>query len=153
LPVENNCFFNPRFKIQNQESIPTIKNNVALGIHATLDLSGRVRFGPDTQYLDCKKDEAQLQNGRVNFDYAVAEDRKEAFHRAISKYLPGLARDALQPDMSGIRPKIQGPGDPPCDFIISEETALGFPGLINLTGIESPGLTASLAIAGRIKKT
>jgi len=133
--------------------VPT-KNNVALGIHATLDLSGRIRFGPDSQYLDLRKDDEQLQSDSImNFDYTVDEDRKEAFYQAVSKYLPDVAPNAFHPDMSGIRPKIQGPGDSPCDFIIKEETSLGFPRLINLIGIESPGLTACFAIGELIKKT
>ncbi len=130
-----------------------MKNNIALGIHATVDLSGRIRFGPDSQYLDLSKGDAQLQSDSViNFDYAVDGLRKHAFHKAVSKYLPGITLNAFRPDMSGIRPKIQGPGDPLCDFVIREETSLGLPGLINLIGIESPGLTASLAIGEYIKK-
>lgn len=113
-----------------------VKNNVGLGIHATLDLSGRVRFGPDSHYLS---------DGQT-IDYKVDESLRPAFHASINRYLPGVSLDALNPDMSGIRPKIQGPSDPVLDFIIREESGRGLPGLINLIGIESPGLTASLAI-------
>jgi L-2-hydroxyglutarate oxidase LhgO len=80
------------------------------------------------------------------FDYTVDEDCREAFYESIRQYLPGIRPDALHPDMSGIRPKLQGPGDPPMDFVIREEADRGFPGLINLIGLESPGLTACLSI-------
>lgn len=136
-----------------------MKNNVGLGIHATLDLTGRVRFGPDSRYLD-KEEILCLNNGRGSHArscestlnlYKVDEDRKDAFVSAIRKYLPGFDSTALHPDLSGIRPKIQGPGDPVMDFIIREEGNCGYPGLINLIGIESPGLTACLAIARHIE--
>lgn len=117
-----------------------VKNNVGLGIHATLDLSGRVRFGPDSRYLS--DDRA--------FDYAVDEGLKTAFHESIQRYLPGVSLDALTPDMSGIRPKIQGPGDPAMDFVIREESDCGMHGLINLIGIESPGMTSCLAIGKHV---
>jgi len=138
-----------------------MKNNVGLGIHATLDLTGRVRFGPDSRYLD--KEEilclTSTQNGNglplksALSLYKVDEDRKEAFGNAIRKYLPGFDAAALHPDMSGIRPKVQGPGDPVMDFIIREESSCGYHGFINLIGIESPGLTSCLAIAGYIDDT
>jgi len=118
-----------------------VKNNVGLGIHATLDLAGRVRFGPDSRYLS---------DGQP-LDYTVDESLKPAFYESIKRYLPGVSIDALNPDMSGIRPKIQGPGDPMMDFIIREESDRGLPGFINLIGIESPGLTASLAIGEYVK--
>ncbi|MDQ1277191.1 MAG: NAD(P)/FAD-dependent oxidoreductase [Thermodesulfobacteriota bacterium] len=136
-----------------------MKNNVGLGIHATLDLSGRVRFGPDSRYLDkeeilCLSGDQNGQDGprkaALNL-YHVDEDCKDAFGSAIRKYLPGFDTAALHPDMSGIRPKIQGPGDRVMDFIIREESNCGRPGFINLIGIESPGLTACLAIAGHIE--
>jgi len=136
-----------------------MKNNIGLGIHATLDLTGRVRFGPDSRYLD--REEILSLTGSQNGPdrprqaaihlYQVDEDRKDAFADAIRKYLPGFDAAALHPDMSGIRPKLQGPGDPVTDFIIREESSCGYPGFINLIGIESPGLTACLAIAGHIE--
>lgn len=136
-----------------------MKNNVGLGIHATLDLTGRVRFGPDSRYLD-KEEILCLTSSQNGHDrpresalslYKVDEDRKDAFGNAIRKYLPGFDAAALHPDMSGIRPKVQGPGDPVMDFIIREERSCGYPGFINLIGIESPGLTACLAIARHIE--
>jgi len=113
--------------------VPT-GNREGLGIHATLDLGGRVRFGPDTEYI-------------MDIDYTVHEEKKDAFYRSIRRYLPGITAELLTPDMSGIRPKLQGPGEPYKDFIIQEERHKGYPGLITLNGIESPGLTASIPIA------
>ena len=128
-----------------------VKNNESLGIHATLDLNGRVRFGPDTEYLD----DAEISSGsmrgaqphgHLSFDYSVNEDRKSSFCEAVRNYLPGITMDQLHPDTSGIRPKLQGPGEPYRDFVIREEADRGFPGLINLIGLESPGLTACFSI-------
>lgn len=136
-PCKGNYFTaTPAPKINHLIYPVPVKNNVGLGIHATLDLSNRVRFGPDSRYL---LDDQTL-------DYTVDDALKPAFHKSVYKYLPGISIDALSPDMCGIRPKIQGPGDPVMDFIIREESDRGLPYLINLIGIESPGLTACLAI-------
>ena len=116
--------------------VPTPKHE-GLGVHATLDLGGRVRFGPDVEYVDA-------------IDYRVDEGKRDAFHDAIIRYLPFLAKESLQPDMCGIRPKLQGPGEEIRDFVIAEESRLGLPGWVNLIGIESPGLTACMAIARRV---
>ena len=105
-----------------------------LGVHATVDLRERLRFGPDTEYIE-------------NIDYKVDAGKKDSFYKGAIKIIPGLDKDAFTPDMSGIRPKLQGPGEKTRDFVIKEETGNGLPGLINLIGIESPGLTASPAIA------
>ena len=110
------------------------ENTVSLGIHATRDLGNRVKFGPDSQYIN-------------EIEYSIDERRKTSFYLSIKKYLPGIKEDALHPDMCGIRPKLQGPGEPYRDFIIQDEKDTGLPGLINLIGIESPGLTSCLAIA------
>ncbi|HQJ30175.1 MAG TPA: NAD(P)/FAD-dependent oxidoreductase [Syntrophales bacterium] len=137
-----------------------MKNNVGLGIHATLDLAGRVRFGPDSRYLEAEEtrilkrwgyrtDDPETSPGRL---YAVDEGRREAFAAAVARYLPGMAAASFVPEMSGIRPKLQGPGEPAADFIIREEGDRGMPGFINLIGIESPGLTACLAIAVYVAK-
>lgn len=142
-PCKGNYFSaTPAPKINHLIYPVPVKNNVGLGIHATLDLSGRVRFGPDSRYLS---------NGQ-SLDYAVDESCKPAFCESIKKYLPGVSIDNLTPDMCGIRPKIQGPGEPMMDFIIREETDRGLPGFINLIGIESPGLTACLAIGAYVNK-
>ena len=114
-------------------------NHVGLGVHATIDLSGRVKFGPNATYLP----------DRV-LDYSVNPAARQSFYEAACRYLPGIAPDQLQPEMAGIRPKLQKPGDPARDFIIAEESSKGFPGVINLIGIESPGLTASPAIARHV---
>lgn len=110
------------------------QNTVSLGIHATLDLSNRIKFGPDSRYVR-------------EIEYTVDENRKESFYQSIRKYLPGISIQSLQPDMCGIRPKLQGPNEPYRDFVVQDEKEAGYPGLINLIGIESPGLTSCIAIA------
>ncbi|MCL1041520.1 NAD(P)/FAD-dependent oxidoreductase [Shewanella marisflavi] len=114
-----------------------------LGIHATLDLAGQLKFGPDTLYLPPSNVE----------EYAVPESLKATFYRAISAYFPQVELDRLQADYAGIRPKLQGPNDSQVsDFVIQGEAEHGLGGLVNLIGIESPGLTASLAIADQVSK-
>ena len=113
------------------------ENNENLGIHATVDLGDHVRFGPDSQYVNA-------------LEYHVDEGRKVLFYQSMRKYLPGIMMDSLQPEMSGIRPKLQGPGDPYRDFVIKDERDAEFPGLINLIGIESPGLTSCIPIARHV---
>ena len=108
-----------------------------LGIHLTLDLAGRARFGPDAEWVSER-------------DYAVDPARAAAFYGAIRRWWPGLAPDALTPGYAGIRPKICGPGEPPADFRIDGEAAHGVRGLIQLFGIDSPGLTAALAIGEHV---
>ena len=108
-----------------------------LGVHLTLDLAGRARFGPDIEWVD-------------TIDYDVDPSRAEGFYAAIRRYWPGLPDNALIPGYSGIRPKISGPYDPPADFRIDGPEIHGVRGLVNLFGIESPGLTASLAIADEV---
>jgi L-2-hydroxyglutarate oxidase LhgO len=105
-----------------------------LGIHLTLDLDGQARFGPDVEWVD-------------RLDYAVAPARAEVFYHAIRRYWPDLKDGSLQPGYSGIRPKIVPPGAGRQDFVIQCPDVHGVAGLINLFGIESPGLTASLALA------
>jgi L-2-hydroxyglutarate oxidase LhgO len=105
-----------------------------LGIHLTLDLNGIARFGPDVEWTDA-------------LDYRVDPSRAERFYAAIRAYWPGLADGRLQPAYSGIRPKISAPGEPNRDFLIQGMAEHGIPGLVNLFGIESPGLTSCLSIA------
>ncbi len=112
------------------------KDLSGLGIHATLDLSGRLRFGPDTEYVDA-------------IDYKVDAGKRDIFYESAKKYIKGLDKESLNPDMAGIRPKIKGEGIK--DFVIKHEIDRGMEGFINLTGIESPGLTASLSIAKYVK--
>jgi L-2-hydroxyglutarate oxidase LhgO len=110
-----------------------------LGVHVTIDLGGQAKFGPDFEWLHTT-DPAQI-------DYAVDPARAAAFEVAIRRYWPGLPDGALQPGYSGVRPKIHGPGEAAPDFRIDGPAQHGLPGIVNLLGIESPGLTASLAIA------
>jgi len=105
-----------------------------LGVHVTLDLAGQARFGPDVEWVDA-------------IGYEVDPRRAERFYAAIRRYWPGLPDGALAPGYAGIRPKISGPGEPAADFLIQGPREHGVPGLVNLFGIESPGLTASLALA------
>jgi L-2-hydroxyglutarate oxidase LhgO len=108
-----------------------------LGVHLTLDLAGQARFGPDVEWVD-------------SINYEVDPRRAERFYGAIRTYWPSLPDGALQPAYSGIRPKISGPGEPARDFVIEDPGDHGVEGLINLFGIESPGLTASLSIAEHV---
>jgi L-2-hydroxyglutarate oxidase LhgO len=109
-------------------------NLEGLGIHVTKSLDGRIRLGPNAFYVDKP-------------DYDVDKGNAEGFFNSAREFLPFLELDDLEADMSGIRPKIQGPGDPVRDFVIRHEDDRGLPGFINLIGIESPGLTSSLSIA------
>ena len=109
-----------------------------LGVHATLDLGGQIRFGPDVAWIPVAARGAE--------DYAVDPARAAAFEASIRRYWPGLPAGALQPDYAGIRPKLVGPGAPAADFMVQGPAEHGLPGLVNLFGIESPGLTAALAI-------
>jgi len=115
-------------------------DSAGLGVHLTLDLAGQARFGPDTEWLD---DDAPI-------DYRVDPARAVAFEASIRRYWPGLPSGALQPDYSGVRPKLSAPGEPAQDFAIDGPAQHGVPGLVNLFGIESPGLTASLALADHV---
>jgi L-2-hydroxyglutarate oxidase LhgO len=110
-----------------------------LGVHVTLDLAGQARFGPDVEWVE-----------RIAYD--VDPRRAERFYAAIRRYWPGLPEGALLPGYSGIRPKTAGPGEPAPDFVIQGPAAHGIPGLVHLFGIESPGLTASLALADAVTK-
>jgi L-2-hydroxyglutarate oxidase LhgO len=113
-----------------------------LGVHLTLDLAGRMRFGPDVEWLD--------ETNPDGLDYTVDPRRADAFYAAIRRYWPGLGDGALTPDYSGCRPKLSGPGQAAADFRIDGRDTHGLEGLVNLFGIESPGLTSALAIAETI---
>ena len=112
-----------------------------LGVHVTLDLAGQARFGPDVEWIE----RIGLEN-----DYAVDLRRADRFYTAIRRYWPGLPDGALAPGYAGIRPKTAGPGEPAADFHVQGPREHGVPGLVNLFGIESPGLTASLALADAV---
>ncbi|MBV9965645.1 MAG: FAD-dependent oxidoreductase, partial [Alphaproteobacteria bacterium] len=105
-----------------------------LGVHITLDLGGAARFGPDVEWID-------------TVDYSVDPRRGDKFYEAVRRYWPGLRDGALQPGYAGIRPKISGPTEPAADFVVQGPATHGVPGLVNLYGIESPGLTSSLPLA------
>jgi L-2-hydroxyglutarate oxidase LhgO len=105
-----------------------------LGVHVTLDLAGRIRFGPDVEFVERE-------------DYSVDPSRAAAFYARVRTYWPGLRDGGLTPDYSGIRPKITGPGQPQADFYIDTPAEHGLPGLVQMFGIESPGLTSSLSLA------
>lgn len=111
-----------------------------LGVHLTLDLAGQARFGPDVEWVDV-------------IDYRVDASRADGFYAEIRKYWPALKDGALSPAYAGIRPKISGPEEPAADFMIQGPSEHGVAGLVNLFGIESPGLTASLAIAQAVART
>lgn len=109
-----------------------------LGVHLTLDLGGQAKFGPDLEWLDTKQPET--------IDYTVDPRRADGFYAEVRRYWPALPDGALQPSYSGVRPKIYGPGEKAPDFRIDGPAQHGVPGLVNLFGIESPGLTSSMAI-------
>lgn len=115
-----------------------VPEKAGLGVHLTLDLGGQAKFGPDVQWVD---DPTDLQ---------VDPRRGEAFYAEVRKYWPDLADGALQPGYAGMRPKINAPHEAPADFMIQGPAEHGVPGLVNLLGIESPGLTSSLAIAAQV---
>jgi L-2-hydroxyglutarate oxidase LhgO len=110
-----------------------------LGVHLTLDLGGQARFGPDVEWIDA-------------IDYTVDPRRADAFYAEVREYWPQLPDASLAPAYSGIRPKLSGPGEPAADFIIAGPRTHGVPGLVNLFGIESPGLTACLAIGEYVRR-
>jgi L-2-hydroxyglutarate oxidase LhgO len=137
-----------------------------LGVHLTVDRQGACRFGPDTEFLDLRIDPSQpgpdnLEGAPdwLSFDYAVDPQRADSFYAAVRRYWPDLADGALEPDYSGMRPKVDPASLPPsdfhtpsgADFVIQGPDLHGLPGLVELFGIESPGLTSSLAIADHVR--
>jgi len=114
-----------------------------LGVHVTLDMGGRARFGPDVEWLSF--------NDPAMIDYTVSPGIAAKFAPVIARYWPDVREDMLAPDYTGVRPKLSGPGQPSADFRIDGPPTHGLPGLVNLFGIESPGLTASLAIAEQVE--
>ena len=108
-----------------------------LGVHVTIDLGGQVKFGPDVEWID-------------DLDYDVDPRRADKFYDAVRSYYPGLKDGAIEPGYAGIRPKLSGKGEPAADFLLQGPADHGVPGLVNLLGIESPGLTASMAIAEQV---
>lgn len=111
-----------------------VPQHAGLGVHLTLDMGGQAKFGPDTEWIPTE-------------DYTLDPSRADVFYDAVRTYWPALPDAVLAPDYTGIRPKISGPHEPAADFVIAGPAVHGVAGLVNLFGIESPGLTASLAIA------
>ena len=115
--------------------------NEGLGVHALLDMGGRLKFGPDVEYLEDRR-----------IDYRVEEGKRKEFAESVRRIIPAIADDDLSSDMSGIRAKLQRKGEPPKDFVIIHEKERGLEGFINLLGIDSPGLTSSPAIARYVER-
>ena len=135
------ALLNGKHKLINRLVYPVPEpNTTGLGIHTTPDLAGRQKLGPNTIFLT---------DGKI--DYSVDPVHAKEFYQKASRFLPFLEPGDLAPDQAGIRPKLQRPGDPARDFIIREEEEKGFPGLVNLVGIESPGLTAALSIGKYVR--
>ncbi len=132
-------FAAPRLSGHVSRLVYPVPGQASLGVHVVLDLTGRMRFGPDVRYLE----------GRT-LDYAVDVTRRGEFAASARRLLPTLKDEDLVPDLAGIRPKLQPPGGAARDFIIADEKSRGLPGLVDLVGIESPGLTAALAIAEHV---
>jgi L-2-hydroxyglutarate oxidase LhgO len=128
-------YFSLAGKASFQRLIYPLPEPGGLGVHLTLDLGGQAKFGPDVQWVDDA------------MDYTVDPARGMAFYAEVRKYWPGLPEDALQVSYAGIRPKISGPGEVAADFCVQGPQTHGMPGLVNLFGIESPGLTSALALA------
>jgi len=127
----------PRLGPLTQHLVYPVPVPGGLGIHVTLDLGGRFRLGPDVEYVP-------------EPHYAIDASKAEKFASAVRRYLPELETADLTPDFAGVRPKLQGPGEAFRDFVVEEGSRHGAPGLVNLLGIESPGLTASSALARRV---
>jgi L-2-hydroxyglutarate oxidase LhgO len=131
----------PKNRLINRLVYPVPHQNMeGIGIHVTIDMGGGVKLGPDVKYLESNI-----------YDYKLTASKQEAFYKSAKKFLPFLEFEDIAPEMAGIRPKIQRPGEPLRDFYIMEETKRGYPGFINLIGMESPGLTSSIAIANYVE--
>lgn len=136
------CYFALAGRAPFTRLVYPLPQDAWLGVHLTLDLGGQARFGPDAQWLEVDDPAA--------IDYGVDPARADGFYADVRRYWPGLADGALQPAYSGVRPKIHGPGELAPDFRIDGPREHGLAGLVNLLGIESPGLTSALAIANEV---
>lgn len=137
IPTEYLCkgsYFTLQGRAPFTRLIYPTPHHAGLGVHLTLDLGGQAKFGPDTEWID-------------KVDYDIDPSRCDGFYEAVRTYWPGMPDASLAPGYTGIRPKISGPHEPAADFMIVGPATHGIPGLVNLFGIESPGLTSSLAIA------
>ena len=127
----------PKNKLLSRLVYPVPNPNMeGIGIHVTVDMGGGVKLGPDVRYLDSN-----------TYDYSLTPSKQTDFYESVRRFLPFIAFSDITPEMAGIRPKTQRQGQSATDFYIKEESKRGFSGFVNLIGIESPGLTASLAIA------
>lgn len=131
------CYFTLAGRAPFSRLIYPVPEAAGLGVHLTIDLGGQARFGPNVRWID-------------EIEYGVDAADADAFYDEVRRYWPGLADGALQPGYAGIRPKISGPHEAAADFRIDGPAVHGVPGLVHLFGIESPGLTSSLAIAERV---
>jgi len=137
-------YFSVAGKSPFRRLIYPLPGEASLGLHLTIDLNGRARLGPDAEWLP--------RAAGAPFDHRVDPGRVAHFYDEARRYWPDLPHGALSPDYAGIRPKLVGPGESPGDFCIEGPEDHGTPGLINLLGIESPGLTASLAIGEHVAR-
>jgi len=133
------CYFALSGRAPFSRLIYPVPVDGGLGVHLTLDMGGQAKFGPDVEWIE-------------HIDYTVDPRRADAFYAEIREYWPQLPDAALQPAYAGIRPKLSGPGEPPADFVIQGPEVHGVARLVNLFGIESPGLTSALAIAERVRE-
>lgn len=131
------CFYSYSGRAPFSHLIVPLGATLSEGGAFTLDLAGDGRFGPDLEWVDTR-------------DYSVAGDRNTQFARAIGRYLPNFDAERLQPGYSGIRPRLTGPGEPPSDWLVAGPSAHGVQGLVHLLGIDTPGITACLAIAREV---
>lgn len=141
VPKEYLCkgsYYTLQGKAPFSRLIYPVPQSAGLGVHLTLDLADQAKFGPDTQWVDTE-------------DYDIDPARADSFYEAVRRYWPDLKDGALKPGYTGIRPKISGPTEPAADFMLAGPRQHGVTGLMNLFGIESPGLTSSLAIAQAVK--
>jgi L-2-hydroxyglutarate oxidase LhgO len=142
VPADYLCkgnYFTLTGRMPFQHLVYPVPVAAGLGVHYTLDMAGRGRFGPDVEWIERE-------------DYVVDPARADSFYGAIRRYWPGLPDGALEPAYAGIRPKIQGPSDPAKDFLVHGPGDHGVPGLVALYGIESPGLTSCLALADLVRE-
>ncbi len=141
LTYSKGCYFAlpPSYRNIVSRLVYPVPTKDFLGVHVVLDLGGRLKFGPDVEYLTSR-----------SIDYRVAEERRDAFAASARRILPSLNGEDFTPDISGVRPRLQKETESFRDFVIREESSRGLPGFVNLIGIESPGLTASLAIARHV---
>jgi L-2-hydroxyglutarate oxidase LhgO len=137
LTLAKGNYFSATGRTPFSHLIYPVPEDGGLGVHLTLDLNGRMRFGPDVEWIE-------------TIDYSVNPARADVFYDRIRSYWPALADESLVPAYCGIRPKLSGPGENQADFLIQGPEEHGVPGLFNLFGIESPGLTSSLAIADHV---